>query len=352
MYSIIKTIKKEDVLDILNSSEYQKFGSVPVNYSDVAAKLEMEKAIKIFNVIVGEDVFSQIANRMEGVDADYLLRYSTKIKAGEILSSDDLNWSEALQYCANTEENVSLQVNVKITPIVRREAKKMNLVTDYNVNENKIYVRVKGSGSLQKRILASLQNGDSFFEATTDELTIQTARVYCSMMSKNTSYRTKAVMSGDTTVIFFTSCPDEELICSIKSKIYDLSHQNNDDGLNKIKQYLDRLTVEKLTQKAHTEKYTAWQKYGFPSEQEYIEFVGEESVEYLTKEEFEEAEAELHRLKMEALSYKNLVLTGHNGETITPDTNSEKLQFIEPFFGEDAGDIISNSGTEFDNDDF
>lgn len=268
MNEIIKNISKSDILEILNDNDQQTYGGRFVNFTNIEAKTEMQKAINLFNIIAGEDVFSFIENKQEAIKAQYILRYHTRVKAGNLLKEEDLGFYLKLQYCADTSENVSIKVNPKLTPIVAREAKKMKLASEYNAIENIVYVRVKGSGSMHKKIMKCLGEGDSYFEAPLEELTIQTARVYASMINKITPYKTRAVASGDTTVIFFVPCPIEEAVCDLKLKLYNIGLMQDKSAFYKVRDY-----VEVLHEKFTSEPMPEWQQKGFACEQDYIDHI-------------------------------------------------------------------------------
>lgn len=287
MNEIIKTISKNDILEILNDKIQQTYGGHFVNFTDIETKTEMQKAINLFNVIAGEDVYSCIENKQHSVDGQYILRYHSRIIAGELLTFEDLDFYDKLKYCSDTSENVSIKVNPKLVPIVAREAKKMKLASDYNATENILCVRIKGSGSMHKKIMECMQEGNSYFEAPIEELTIQTARVYASMINKITPYKTKAVSAGNTTVIFFVPCPIEELICDIKSKIYNIGLFDDKSSFYKVRDYVEvlhqKFTIEKISAMEVTPE---WKQKGFQSEQDYIDHVFDEEIKL--KEDFDD----------------------------------------------------------------
>jgi len=171
-------------------------------------------------------------------------------------------------------------VHSKLVPLVHRKAKKLGLVSNYDSITNTVSVRVKGPGSVYAQLMASFLEGGDYFEENRDVMPLKTARVYCSMIKKETAQKMKAVQSGDSTVIFFNSkFPQKEILCEIKNQILVLQNGGHASEMQELKEFIENV---------HNYQVPEWKVLGFPSFKDYARKIAEEIKE--KEEELEEVD--------------------------------------------------------------
>ncbi len=216
-------VKQSDIVGFLNDRENQKLGSVAVNYDELETKERMLRAITAFNIIAGVNVFNQIPYTQDD-DAQYMVCYTENTPCGAMLTEEDVDYMDKVDWCVETGETVYIKTHIKMTPMVARHAKKSGLVSEYNPESGVVMIRKKGVNSIFKTIEAEMKSGEKrFFRESKDILPMRTARVYCSMLKKEHYIGIRAVSSGNDVVIWFDRpTAAEEALCDVKDRLHKI----------------------------------------------------------------------------------------------------------------------------------
>jgi len=283
-----KVVTKDLIIELLNNPESQRYGSTGIIYDDISTLNLMEIAIKSFNTIAGRDVYMHKPYRLEeGVE--YVVSYLEKTTSGPLLTYWDVNYMSALDKIKQDYKNVSLEVNVKMTGIIAREAKKKGGLISENTDTG-IMIRVKGASSLYAKITQSLIKKEYCFKANKKELTTNTARVYCSMLKRDFFNKCTTASSGEDTVIYFGY---ETADVVFENKLIDLIFEhtklNYDRSKNKtvlelIKtvpripinsepEYLMKSVYAESEPEDDEEELPIYKEYGYDTQEEYDDYL-------------------------------------------------------------------------------
>lgn len=271
-------VTKNMIPDILNSAEFQKYGSVAVNYDFNETKIKMDEAIKAFNIIAGESLFMQSPYRLDD-SAQFMISYTSRTPSEAKVSFEDFDYFDALEDVKRSGEPAEIKCSIKIQNIVARNAVKMGLVAEKTANG--VNVRVKGPGSLYRKIAESLSKKETQFIAPKKLLTINTARVYCSMLRRDFYNKSTAVSAGPNTCIYF-GYETKRIVFQNKltDLIFEESHRDDEkiaSVLQDIEAIVSKMFPDDVLVHLHPEEIASsvyendpdWKTGGYESEEAY-----------------------------------------------------------------------------------
>lgn len=236
-----KTIKitKKTIPDLLNGDEIRELGYcivVPDNDSTVE---KMHKAVFIYNFLSKKtyDVF--IFKR--GSSGDFLLSYELESECYLKIKPSDYDFYSKIDKVVNSENSVILKLSSSLRCMAELYCSKKKLAFAYDKIEGTLLVREPGKkSSIYRRIEKEVLTESGIFFAESSVLNLNTARVYCSMLNKESTAKIRCMPVGKDVVIYGRNLsPELECKYEIKHKMYLLNKSIDTEDFNEFLQSLN-----------------------------------------------------------------------------------------------------------------